>query len=165
MFQVIWFHSLLTITWISLCSGTSVGGLVEAQTKSSWVQTPPWSFSFSWIILLDLKLHDYSHPSPNSFLADTTTNDKPSSSAEEHEKKLAENAIEHMKQEESSKLHLKEVEQVTGEEGERNVIQVSNLISEIRTQLPHNTVFHVITRFVCLCRCWVSFHFLLHAFS
>ena len=32
--------------------------------------------------------------------------------------------MEHMKKEESTKIHLKEVEVVTGEEGERNVLQV-----------------------------------------
>ncbi|XP_065069158.1 ran-binding protein 3-like isoform X1 [Rhopilema esculentum] len=45
-------------------------------------------------------------------------------SAKEQEQKLVENAMEHMKKEESTKIHLKEVEVVTGEEGERNVLQI-----------------------------------------
>ena len=43
---------------------------------------------------------------------------------DELEKHLVQNATEHMKREELTKLHLKEVEVITGEEGERNVLQV-----------------------------------------
>eukprot|EP00794_Sanderia_malayensis_P008040 gene8040-8903_t len=56
---------------------------------------------------------------------DSSATSKGESACEEdQENKLAQNASDHMKKEESSKLHLREVEILTGEEGERNVLQI-----------------------------------------
>ena len=48
-------------------------------------------------------------------------------SEKEVEQRLVDNANRHMSKENSSRLHLTEVEVVTGEEGERNVLQVGLL--------------------------------------
>ena len=45
-------------------------------------------------------------------------------SGKEQKQRLADNAIKHMKKEKLAKIHLTEIEVVTGEEGERNVLQV-----------------------------------------
>ena len=51
-------------------------------------------------------------------------------SEKELEQRLVDNANKHMSKENSSRLHLTEVEVVTGEEGERNVLQVCPLLFE-----------------------------------